>query len=322
MSSIKTFFRTLFKSSTDPEYYQDVLQAPARFSWKYFFVFNLLAALVTGISILVPLSLLDVPALIRSVTELYPSDLEVGVSDQGLTTNQELPYSIPFPDNQPSEAPKNLVVFADENQISSLQDVQDQDAVIVFTQKELYFLEDDGYGQYQAYALPEFEENWSINRATVDSLTDTLINNPFVQQKMYVPLIGVVLLITLYPLTLLMRVIVLAIFSFITWVLVMLFMKDKGLSYTQIFKISIHSLTPVIIIAYILGVAGWIFFHGGPYLLAYLAWTLFVISKLPSLTAAPVEAQPVAALKTKATPRRATRKPKKTTTKKTRSVSA
>lgn len=315
MNSIKTFFRTLFKSSTDPEYYKDIVQAPAAFSWKYFLAFNLIAALITGMSILVPISLINVPGIVRSVTGLYPADLEVGINEQGLTTNQELPYSIPFTDMETTDAPKNLVVFADENQIASLQDVREQDALIVLTQKEIYFLEDSNNGEYRAYEIPEFEENWSINRGTVDSLTNTLVDNSFVQQKLYVPLIAMLLLPLLYPFTLLMRLVVLAVFSFFTWILVMLFMNDKGLSYGKIFQISIHSLTPVIIIAYLLGVFGWIFFHGAPYILAYVAWTLFVISKLPSQLSEVAVIEPEES-KTKALSERATRKPRKTAPKK------
>jgi hypothetical protein len=281
MNKVVTFFRTLLKSSTDARYYRDILAAPTSFSWKYFFVFNLLAAVVTGISIIVPISLLDVPSIIRSTAEIYPADLEIGVDEQGLSINQPLPYTIALPETNSAEVPHNLVVFADQEQITGLADVRELDALMVVTQRDFYFLENESTGEYRAYAIPPFEESWEINRDTVNSFVETLVNNPFIQQRLYLPLLGLLLLFLVYPLTLLMRLVVLTLFSLISWVITLLFFKEKQLSYGTVFQISMHSLTPVIVVAYALGIVGWIFFHGWPYFLAYLIWTLYIISTLP-----------------------------------------
>jgi len=292
MRKITSFFRSIFKSSTDAQYYADVVKAKASFSWKYFFAFNLLAALVTGITILVPVSLFDVPGAVLSVTQNYPSDLVITADQTGVSVNQELPYSIPLNiDSQDEELRRNAITFTSDESISGASDVKDLDSYIVVTQTSAYVQESND-GEMKLYELPTFDETMTLDRSTVDNATNSFITHPFIQQRLYLPLLAGILLLLVYPFMLLFRLMTLAVYALVTLVAVRVFMKQKNLSYGKIFQISIHSLTPVIIVAYALGIFSYLFFHGWVYFFAYLAWTLFVISKLPHAVIAAVEPEP------------------------------
>lgn len=81
----------------------------------------------------------------------------------------------------------------------------------------------------------------------------------------------------------------------------MLFMKDKGVSFGKMFQLSLHTMTPIVVIAFVLDYARYTFFNGWVYLLAFVVWTLVFVSQLkPSgVNAAPVVTTPTPKVATK-----------------------
>ncbi len=271
---------------------------------------------------MVPLSLFDVAGTITGLAQKYPDDLVITADQTGVHVNQPLPYAVPLDETSGNpDLPDNFVTFTTDAAISSPTVVKDYDSYVVVTETVAYVLDDGLRGEMKVYDLPQVDEPVTISREVIDNATRNFVTNPIIQQRLYLPVIAGLLLLTLYPMILVMRIFTLAIFAAITWVIVKIFMNRKALSYGQIFQISIHSLTPVIIIAYVLGVFSYLFFHGWLYFLAYLGWTLFVISKLDgTVTAtAPIATPPVAhPVRTRKAPGRPVRSVAKTKTKKAR----
>ena len=87
-----------------------------------------------------------------------------------------------------------------------------------------------------------------------------------------------------------------------------LFFKGKNPGYSKSFQLGLHTLTPVIIVAYVLETLGYTWFHGFLYFVAFAVWTLVMISKLGA--SGRVIAAPVASSKKPATKRTSTTRKK------------
>jgi hypothetical protein len=150
---------------------------------------------------------------------------------------------------------------------------------------------DEDTEEVRVYPMPEFKESFTLNRAVVDQTVQRVVDHPILKYKLYIPILLILALTLIYPLMLLVRLVTLAVYASLVWVIVSVFMKNKKLTWSQIFQISIHTITPVILVAYALGVISLFIFQGWLYFLAFLAWTLFVINQLNS--SLPSSAQPV-----------------------------
>jgi hypothetical protein len=310
MNKFVTFFRTLVKSSSDPTYGTQIVRASSWFSWKYFLVFTLLTAIVTAAKILVPVSLFDTRGAIESVADVYPAELQITGDKTGLHINQPLPYSISWPQDLLQEEevreelvaediPMNIVTFTSDELVEGASDIKSYDSMAVITESTIYFREDMDTGELRVYEVPAFDETFTIDRSVVNNLVTTLAENPVIKQRLYIPLIGLVILLFLYPLMLAGRVLTVAIYSLVVFVLVKLFMKAKSLTYGKTFQLGLHTITPVVIAAYVFEALGYVFFHGFLYFVAFAAWTLFMISRLGTSASVPA-APPKPAKLTKA----------------------
>ncbi len=303
MNKLRTFFQTLLRSSTDPNYGQDIVKAPSTFSWKYFLLLNLIATLVIGAKILVPVSLFDAGSLIKDAAQAYPAELEVTGDQTGLHINQPLPYAVPFPENfkgtdevgrgrRGSNIPLYLVTFARDEDIEGIEGVREYDSFAVLTQTTVYFRGDEDRNEMKVYEMPEFEQPFVINRSVVNNLMTTIAENPFIKQRLYVPLIGVASLLFIYPATLFVHLLTLAIYSLVMLVIVSLFMKTKTLGYSKLFQLGLHTITPVMIVAFVLDALGYSFFHGWLYFLAFAVWTGVMITRLGEASKATAVSKP------------------------------
>ncbi len=281
MNKLATFFRTLVKSSTDPQYGNEIVKAPSWFSWKYFLILTLLTTLVTAAKVLIPISLFDASQAIHKVGEAYPAELQVTGDETGLHINQPLPYAIPLPEEVRAEevTPRNLVTFTSDQWLTGPDSVNEYDSWIVVTESSTYVKEDFKTGELKVYEAPTFDQSFIVDRSVVDNLVTSIAENPVIKQRLYIPLIALGLLLFLYPLLLAGRLIAIAIYSLIVLVLANMFMKGRGVSYSKTFQLGLHTITPVIIAAYILDALGYTFMHGIIYFIAFAAWTLFMISE-------------------------------------------
>lgn len=287
MQKLKTFVRSVIKSCSDPAYYKDILAAKPSFSWQYFLFFNFLLSVILAVGLMVPVALFDLESAADELAAVYPADLEL-VYDQGqLSINQELPYVVPLPVEATvpgEELPTALVTFTSNEMFLGVPNFDQYQSLAVITETTLYVQEDMDTGEIRSYNFDEFQvnERIEVTPATIQTIKQAALDIPFVKNKWYVPAIGAAVLVFVLPGMLWVRLVTLLIYSFIAWLLSRLFVKGLELSYGNVYKLSLHSITPVIIVSWILGAVGVFQLSGWLYLGAYLVWTLLVFNQLKS----------------------------------------
>ncbi|MBU4210732.1 DUF1189 family protein [Patescibacteria group bacterium] len=144
LSKLKTFFRSFYKSCTDPKYYQDVTKAKTSFSWKYFHFLNFLSALIITIPIIFFFPKFNPEKLTTQIFQFYPQDLSINIQNGQLSINQTLPYSIKYQH-------QNIITFEDDQYIKSINDVPDYNSPFLVTQSTIYALQDPQTNKIQTY---------------------------------------------------------------------------------------------------------------------------------------------------------------------------
>ncbi len=98
---MKQFIAHIEKSIFGPDYYEELLSRPAAFSWKYYWSFTTLLAVLMTIVTSLPL----IPQVNRALDELppavlayYPDALEIIVEKGKVSSNVEEPYYLPIPE--------------------------------------------------------------------------------------------------------------------------------------------------------------------------------------------------------------------------------
>lgn len=309
-----------------PAYYNDVIRAPYSFSWKYFLAFNFICVVLLGLVIAVPISFFNFAGMLQHVASQYPQDLEVVAGANGIQINQPLPYAVPMPmENRPlmEEArieegiPANIITFVDEQDATyGAQVNQVFDSMIVVTPQMVYVSEGnepDEFGEVRAYAVPEFQEEMVVNSQLINGWVNNIANNPFVANRLYVPLIALAIIIVMFPLMIIWKTITLAFYTVVVWAITSLAMKDKNLRFGKVFQIGQHSMTLISALSIIVGILSLFTLNGPFFALAFVVWTLFIISKLKNSVVAAASTS----TKSKSAPKaKATSNSKKKTTRK------
>ncbi len=295
MNKIKTFFNTLVKSCFQPTYFQDVIKANFSFSVKYFLVFNLLIALIVGARSLTPIYNFNLPYAVKSALELYPQELAITVDQTGLTINQPTPYQVKLEPKvmarifggTPNEyswggSEINLVTFESDENFAGVQNFEQYNSLAVVTNSGIYVVDDMDTGEIRAvpFEFEEMKETWVLDRQTLDLLVDELLKQPFIKDKLYLYVIAGAVILLLYPGMLIWRTWTIMFYSVLIWALSSMMMQDKRLSYTKVAQLSIHALTPVILLAMLLNVFFTYSLHGWLYFTAYLVWMLVGLSQV------------------------------------------
>lgn len=268
-NKIKTFFRTVVKSSISPEYYNDVLKAPASFSWKYFFAFQLAFTLLLAIPLVIFLVRFNPIDFVNRTTRLYPEELEIIFEDGQLKINQDLPYSI-----------GEIITFESDENIKGIKEVRKYGSRIIATESTIYVIEKEGDPEIKAYPLSQSQEKITINKKIINRLKNRIIHLPFFKYKLYLPIIIVLSLLVMYLGISLGRIITIFIYSLILLLLTKLFMEKKGLTLSKLIQINIHAITPIAIVSYLSPrLIGFNFLKGWILFFVFLTWSLFLINK-------------------------------------------
>jgi hypothetical protein len=299
MQKLRTFFHVLVNSIAQPPYYQKLLNTKAWFSWQYFLFLNFLLSFIALIYVIPGVSQFQVEPVANDIASIVPEGVVISGDTSGIHINQERPYSIPFPtfllDDVPAEnlenvtindvpydqaADFNLVTFETDENITNVQDFYDAEALAVITESTIYLLDDAETGEVRVYAMPSFEESFSFSRADAQWLAQTIISHPFFAQKWYIPLLGLGAVLLTLPFSIWLRTIAIAVYTLFVWVIVAFFMKTKKLSYGKLFQVGLHSFTLPLLVKILVDYFQWFDFSGLWFLLAYLIWTLFLVSTI------------------------------------------
>lgn len=298
MQKLRTFFRTLLLSCTSPEYYADILKAKFSFSLSYLIFFTLLLSLVTTAKVVIPLAVFDVRETITSLQQDIPRGVILTLDEGRLSINQPLPYKIAIPGEKEIDTDlQYVVVFESDENVQGMSDVVAQNSLAVVTQTALYFRKDDAQGKYETYYFGDSKESGSLSSEQVNQLIDQVKNHPFIAKKLYIPVIGIFLLLFITFFSVIGALIGAAVYGVAVLIMSRLLatqiMAGQLLSYSKAVQVTIHSSTLLILLQTLLNtlVPGHPF-QGILYFVAFLGWTAFLLSKAHTPQSTPVNKLP------------------------------
>lgn len=274
MRILKTFFRTAVLSSLSPTYYNDILKVKTRFSVKYFIALQGILSVLAAFTLLVSLARIDVSRIVSSVVSLFPVELAIRANQQGVSINQPLPYAIPFPGYSAQDNPfqtENLIVFDKEGAIQNISDLHKKSTLIAVTQTQIYALKNAN--EMSVIALPKIDQSVEITRQMFYDIGQRITNHPFVKQKMYVYIAALIVIPAFFIITLATQSVTLFFFTLLAWV-ISKFLTQARVSFWTAYRLSLHSITPVVVLSAVLEYLHKPYIRGWVYLALYLAWTL------------------------------------------------
>ncbi len=292
------FFKTLQLSVTSPSSYNQLLKKPYSFSWKYLMKLHLLIAAGFCLLIAIPLIVFHPGTLVHYVVEAYPKDLEITYHKEGMISiNKDLPYVVTMQQvahDDPAvtqkkaddHAPTNFVVFDTEKDPAHAT-FAEYDTVVLITEHQVQFMqrENGTLEQSRTYTVPAGEKDLTVTYAKLSDLSQRFLSNVFISKKLYVP----VLLILIYPLMfaglMIARIVTLAFFTLFAWILTLIFMRGKSFTYAQLFRVSMHSITLILLLGYLSDVLHLYFFRGFVLFFAFLLWTMYILSFVEPISA-------------------------------------
>ncbi len=257
MQKLKSFVYVFKNSAFKPAYYQEILQAPFKFSLKYFLLLFLILSFLTAATLSFFLYQEVNPFLNQLKTQLpdfYPEKLEIQITDGQVTTNVAEPYFVPLnPDFFPEEIKQGLKNIPTQNILvidtqANPSDIRQYQTFTLLTKSDLAFMAENN--EIRIQSLEEIKD-FTLNRQ--------LINNLWAKVTPYFPYLipGMITLSLLFlPLaTILAKFIYLALFSSVTLIVVRLFRPKvksplQSINYKKSLQINLHAITlPTIIIA-------------------------------------------------------------------------
>lgn len=257
MKKLKIFARIFWKSLTEPDYYKDILTAKFSFSLKYLYLLLIFSSLLLGIktAVEVALSIPRIPGFIENaksvLAEIYPDELVLTIKDKKILTNVEEPYFIAIPREMGilKKEAKYLVAIDTSADIADFEKYQS----LFLLSKEFVAMKDNSTGykvQPLAEILKDVPDGATIKNSDFDALTARL--NPYLYYLYPAAYAGIVLLLTIWPLFiaglgLLGRSIMLVLYSLLLFIFAKIL--RRGLTYKNIYQMSMHGLTISIVIS-------------------------------------------------------------------------
>lgn len=336
MKRLKHFLESVWLSSTSPAYYQELRQHTWSNSLKYWAGFSALVTLATIIPIIIVISLFDVRSFLQSavdeVTGVYPAELEMQLASGALTINQPRPYAVAIPEkwqgwldmaekweDEDTEVHvpeyESIAVFVRDEDIN-LRTLDEWKSIVVIgeTMAVVYNAQEDEINTIDFSEMPS--QTMALNRAMVDQgaekanteLAETWLLSKF----FYIPLIALLLGGFIYVGTFLGRLFQLAFFALFAWVLAKLIVSANEYKYSEVYRLSVHSMTPVLVLTMFTSTLGIIHVSGFTTFALYLGWTLFVLHSAQKTVSPVKKARPPKKVKKPAKP---VKKPAKQTKK-------
>ena len=244
MRKLKTFSYVLVHSLTSPAYYADILKVPFSFSFKFFLFFFFLYSLISaGIltTKLYPI-LQKITALIpTTISESYPPDLEIKITNGSVTVNQPEPYLYPMDRfNKILNKFQENILGANTSDLDNLLVIDTQATSADFelyhtyallTQKQLIYINDNG--NTEIVSLSQIT-NFTLNQAEVNKVVAAL--KPYLNYLTPITLV-IVLIAMLYSIPI-SHLFYLCFFALIAWIISRV--VRLPLRYKQSFQMSLH----------------------------------------------------------------------------------
>ncbi|MFA5136732.1 MAG: DUF1189 family protein [Patescibacteria group bacterium] len=246
MNRLKTFWRTGFKSLTDPEYYSHILKARFTFSFKYLFLLLFFVFLVKTIFIALNMTPLlpKVPSYVKDSKEilknLYPPGLTIMVKNGILRTNVDEPYFIPFP-KKLNIKDTYLAVIDTQAQLNEAQKYK---TVFFVTKNAILYPDTRSSGGYKVFFLNKYDKLIILNQDSYNRIYNgivpyfkylpVVIYGVFVLTFLLLPVFGALL----YMSGIMMYLIIL---TFVLFIIARLL--KKNVHYGQLYRMGMHGIT-------------------------------------------------------------------------------
>lgn len=256
MRELKAFFYIFYKSLTSINYYKDVVESNIKLTVKYFILLGVLGAILSSVTITFRLAPEIKGIFTDSLEQLqkqYPDDLVITFNEQGWSINKEEPLIISFPEeyligvqsqNNNGTAnifPKNIVVFKHDGTISDLQNL---DTFILMNARNVLVKQGGGFQTFPLRDIPESEVTKTDLIEFISGLKILFSVLPFIM--------GMLIFLFLAAANVFLGTLYIFAVTGILWLLSN-FLQKKFL-FSNLFKISVHAMTFVIIMQFIVGV--------------------------------------------------------------------
>jgi len=282
MRKLKIFFKTFWRSLTEPAYYQDIIAAKFSFSLKYLAGLLFLVSFIFGVSFglrvlkLIPQTPNFIQNAKKYIVETYPTELTLTLKDNKISSNVKEPFFIDLPTGAglPLQADQGFKHSIAVNTRGKVEDFTKLESMFVLTADSVV-VSDSGTG-YKVMPLGEvlkkIPDGTSMTKANIESLLTGA--QPFVTPILPRILICLGLAAAiLYPFLRTGLVLVWELAVLVPVALILfIFAKalKRRLSYAKVYQMSMHGVTIPVIATFTFG---GLFY---PWLLL-AAWLIFFI---------------------------------------------
>lgn len=289
MKKLSTFVYIFWESLTKPEYYKNIIDAKFSFSLKYLYILLSFSTLLLGLksALIIAKSTPHIPDFIKTtktvLSKIYPEELTITITEKKISTNVVEPYYISFPNELGVSEGELKYLLA----IDTSADIADFDKYqsLFLLSKEFVAMKDNSTG-YKVQALDEILKNVpdgaTMKKSDFNALVALL--DPYYQYIYPAVYVFIVFLVTLWPLFvavlgLVGRLIMLVFSSLLLFIFAKIL--KRGLTYKNIYQMSMHGLTLPVLISTFLMLTNFRF----PFvsLFAFLIWMAAVIWKQKKL---------------------------------------
>ena len=251
MNKITRFFKNIYKSLFDLEFYKEIIKTPLSFSLKYLYFLLFVIAFINTLLFLPDLFKLKsaLPQFVKTVKatakNIYPAELKINIMDGILSTNVKEPYAIKLPselDPKKETDLQNLIVIDTK---ANPADIKKYHTAILATKNALTYPDNKSY---KIYLLEDLKQNLKIDKNVYDNVSNKVIGYLNYLPSLFV--FAIILMVVFLPLFV-------ALFSFSGRLFVLLFLTlvpffqakilKKDLSYGNAYRLTIHGSTIVIL---------------------------------------------------------------------------
>jgi len=251
MNKLRFFWAVFKKSLLEPEYYNDVLKAPFKFSIKYLFGLLFMVLFIKGL-IFGLISIPFLPKVSQLVgqskvffKDLYPSGLTLTLKDGNVRTNVDEPYFVPFPEITKIKDQSLLVIDTK----AKAGDIKKHKTVFFLTKNSFVYLDTQSKEGYRVNPLTDYKGYGVFNREAYDRLFTRI--SPYFSYIPALLYVGLVMYVFLGPFLavpfsfalVFLYLIIMCFFLFL-----ITYLMKKTLQYKSILQLGLHGITfPIIL---------------------------------------------------------------------------
>ena len=244
-------FKDIISSVYDPKYYMRIAQEKSGSAFAFLAKLSLLVAFVFALvfSIVNMQNVFQVVNVgISSLTDKYPSELEVVIKDGQVSTNVSEPYIIPLPTDGKTlnkNIPKNLIVFDTKTPLT-LDKIKLYDSMLLVSKDKVVVYQKNN-GKTEIKDVPKFPEPFTLNKGVIQNFVGQWL--PVL--KILIWFIPILLFIIMFVGKFIGTMFIALLGAFCVWIIMAI--KKIDSSYGTSYRISLHLFTGLTLINLVLG---------------------------------------------------------------------